>query len=53
MKFFNNMINIVKKEKFLSAEFNCKQCGDTGKIKIYRDDWEDFEEILCENCKSD
>ena len=47
------MINIVKKERFLSAEFNCKHCGDTGKIKIYRDDWEEFEEIVCENCNSD
>ncbi len=47
------MINIIKKEKFLSEDYNCKQCGDTGKIKIYRDDWEDYEEIKCENCKSD
>lgn len=46
------MINIVKKEVFLSAEYKCKYCSDTGKIKIYRGDWEDFEEIKCEKCKS-
>lgn len=48
-----NMINIVKKEIFLSADYNCKFCNDTGKIKIYRDDWEDYEELICEYCKSD
>ncbi len=47
------MISIVEKEKFLSTEHNCKYCWDTGKIKIFRVDWEDFEEIICENCRSD
>ena len=47
------MVNIVKKEKFISSEYNCKFCRDTGKIKIYRDDWEDFEIIDCEKCNSD
>ncbi|MFW9882286.1 MAG: hypothetical protein ACFFG0_55195 [Candidatus Thorarchaeota archaeon] len=30
----------------------CKWCGDTGTIIIYRNDWEDFEEIECENCNN-
>lgn len=46
------MINIVKKEKFISLNYNCKHCRDTGKIKIYRGDWEDFETVECEFCKS-
>ena len=46
------MTNIVEKETFLSSEYKCVHCRDTGKIKIYRDDWEDFDEIECENCKS-
>ncbi len=47
------MISIVEKEKFLSLKCNCKHCCDTGKIKIYRVDWEDFDEIKCEKCKPD
>jgi len=47
------MIIIVEKEKFLSSEYNCKYCRDTGRIKVYRFDWEDFDEIKCEDCKSD
>ena len=47
------MVDIVEKEKFLSSEFKCKHCGDKGKIKIYRVDWEDFEIIDCNYCKPD
>jgi hypothetical protein len=47
------MVNIVEKEKFLGLEYNCKFCRDTGKIKIYRVDWEDYDEIDCENCNND
>ena len=28
----------------------CKECNDTGKIKVYRHDLEDFEEISCDLC---
>ncbi|MFW9943030.1 MAG: hypothetical protein ACFFFT_18480 [Candidatus Thorarchaeota archaeon] len=28
----------------------CELCGGTGRIIIYRNDWEDFEEVQCENC---
>ena len=28
----------------------CKECNDTGKIRVYRHDLEEFEEIPCDAC---
>ncbi len=28
----------------------CKECNDTGKIRVYRNDLEEFEEISCCAC---
>lgn len=36
----------------MRMEQSCAFCGGIGKIYIYRHDWEDFDEIECEACKS-
>ena len=30
----------------------CSQCGGSGVIRIYRSDWEDFDEIPCIYCNN-
>ena len=34
----------------LNPSHICRLCEGRGKIQIYRNDWEDFDEIPCENC---
>ncbi|MFW9939395.1 MAG: hypothetical protein ACFFFT_00045 [Candidatus Thorarchaeota archaeon] len=43
------MIDIVYNVS--GVEPQCSICGDTGKIYIYRSDWEEFDEIECQCCK--
>ena len=35
----------------MGIEQSCFLCGGTGKIYIYRNDLEEFDEIECEVCK--
>ena len=45
---------MIIEEKFIYSRtfIECEFCGGSGRIKIYRGDWEEFDEIECENCKS-
>ncbi|UCC21109.1 MAG: hypothetical protein JSV62_07485 [Promethearchaeota archaeon] len=43
-------MSIVQREDFIGLKYSCKVCGDKGKIRIFRGDWDDFDEIECKNC---
>ena len=36
--------------KLVNIAPQCRVCGDSGKIIVYRNDWESFDEIDCKNC---
>ncbi len=44
------MIGVTRRELFVDLEYSCKFCGDTGKIQFFRNDWNDFDEVECQNC---
>ena len=48
------MISIVNKmeHNLVNIAPRCHLCGDSGRITLYRSDWEAFDEINCENCNS-
>ena len=46
-------MSIQKKSVYTNTFMECKFCGGSGKVEIYRSDWEDFDEIECEFCNGD
>jgi len=43
-------MSIIEIKIYNYSEQKCKQCGGRGKIEIYRSDWEDFDDIVCDKC---
>lgn len=42
---------IQYQEEYNSQEDGaCSKCGGSGKIVLFRNDWEEFDEIECNNC---
>ena len=42
---------ICFREKFMmEGVHNCPICGGSGKIEVFRNDWDEFDKIKCYNC---
>ena len=32
------------------GEHTCTKCGGSGTVEVFRNDWEEFDEIKCDKC---